>query len=168
MKYPIGTKLLDNVSQYTYIITKVISEGIYAIQREGEYEHREVMTDYQLDKLITIPKAKEKTSNRPVTTESETALRYNSDKPQLSLLPKEGLAAAAKVLEKGAVKYGRNNWRKLWGDETVNVCVDSAMRHMLEMSSGNMNDNETGEYHAAHIICNMLFIIEHLAQKDKK
>lgn len=93
--------------------------------------------------------------------------RKNNGKPQLSLLPKTGLIEIAKVLEMGTKKYGRNNWKKLWGDETVTVCLDSALRHMMEISDGNMRDEESGELHAAHVCCNMLFLLEYLVKLEK-
>lgn len=92
-----------------------------------------------------------------------SAKRFNGGKPKLSLLPAKALIAEARVWEMGEQKYGRDNWRKLWGDETVDVVLDSAMRHMVAMLDGELYDSESGLPHAAHVRCNMAMLLEFIA-----
>ena len=47
------------------------------------------------------------------------AKRFNKDKIDLSLLPRHALEEEAKVWMFGAEKYGRDNWKKLWGGKEV-------------------------------------------------
>lgn len=98
---------------------------------------------------------------------SSNALRFNGGKPRLSLLPDKALIAEARVWECGERKYGRDNWRKLWGKDTKSVVLDSALRHLVAMLAGEDRDPETGCYHAAHVRCNMAMIIEYLEMELK-
>ncbi len=92
----------------------------------------------------------------------EIADRHNLDKIDLSYIPVEGSIQEAAVWEFGAKKYGRNNWKKLWGDDTINVAMASAMRHMLAILDGQLTDDESKLPHAAHVRCNMAMILEYM------
>lgn len=87
--------------------------------------------------------------------------RFNDGKVDLSLLPAKALVAEARVWAKGADKYGRGNWEKLWGDDTVNVAMASLLRHAVAILGGEHLDPETGEYHAAHVRCNAAMLIQY-------
>lgn len=93
---------------------------------------------------------------------SDTAKRHNEGKPRLSLIPAEAQIQEAKVWTHGAEKYGESNWEKLWGDKTVSVCLDSALRHLLAIQAGELYDEESGLPHAAHVRCNMAMILEYM------
>lgn len=93
------------------------------------------------------------------------ATRDNKGKVDLTYLPREALEQEARVWEFGATKYGRDNWTKLWGDDTIRVCMASAMRHMLAINSGELLDPESGLPHASHIRCNMAMILEYMKEK---
>jgi len=97
---------------------------------------------------------------------SDKAKRYNSDKVDLSLLPETACLEEAKVWAAGANKYGRDNWRLLWGDDTIHVAMASLLRHALAINSGDLFDEETGLPHAAHIRCNAAMILEYMANKE--
>ena len=43
---------------------------------------------------------------------TDRSLRYNKGKPDYSLIPLELLEEAARVLEYGASKYERDNWKR--------------------------------------------------------
>ena len=94
-----------------------------------------------------------------------TAKRFNTGKTDLTLLPPEACEEEAKVWMWGEKKYGRDNWRKLWGDNTVNVALASLLRHAFSLLRGEANDTESGLNHAAHIRCNAAMIIEYYAHK---
>lgn len=104
----------------------------------------------------------------------EQALRYNSGKPSLSLVPHDAVEAEARVWMFGANKYPSTdrrddgfeigNWEKLWGESTVRVCLDSAMRHLYAIQRGEHIDPETGCLHAAHVRCNMAMLIRYFNQ----
>lgn len=88
---------------------------------------------------------------------TENAKRDNSGKAKLSYIPRRAQEAEARVWEFGGKKYGRRNWEK--GLPWLSV-IDSLLRHAMALQSGEINDPETGEHHAAHIRCNAAMLIE--------
>ena len=97
---------------------------------------------------------------------TEKAKRFNTGKVDLTLIPWDAEIQEALVWMMGEEKYGRNNWEKLWGDDTMDVCLASAMRHINYMKQGEMIDQESGLPHAAHVRCNMAMIIRYLGEQD--
>ena len=113
--------------------------------------------------MVLIGTIEEKSvSNHPNSTGRENdALRFNDGKVDLSLLPIEACREECKVWMKGEEKYGRFNWQKMWGDDTINVVMASLMRHAFAILDGEINDEESGLDHAAHIRCNAAMILEY-------
>lgn len=93
------------------------------------------------------------------------ALRYNGDKPRLSLLPSQPLIEIAKVMTVGAKKYATDNWRN--GFEYRSI-YDSLQRHLLAWLEGEDLDKETGLSHLAHAGCNILFLLEQVIHRTGK
>ena len=87
----------------------------------------------------------------------ESGLRYNKDKPKMSLIDSYALEELAKVLTAGAVKYAKHNWRK---GLSIEECLDSLNRHYLDLNNPDKSDldPETQINHAFHIMCNAMFI----------
>lgn len=76
-----------------------------------------------------------------------------------TLLPLDALEQVVKVLEHGARKYGRDNWKKL---EDLEARYRKALwRHNVALTRGEKLDPETGLPHLAHIVCSCLFIMQH-------
>lgn len=98
---------------------------------------------------------------------TDKAKRFNKGKIDFTLLPVDSLEAEARVWTKGMEKYGRRNWEKLWGEDTVEVACASALRHIYSILKGEHIDSETGEPHAAHVRCNMAMLIRHLNEEKK-
>lgn len=86
---------------------------------------------------------------------TKQADRYNDSKPQLSYIPLDFLSDAARVLEFGSRKYSRNNFRL---GMTTNSLLDSLLRHVAALQSGEEIDSESGLPHVAHILCNAIFM----------
>ena len=93
-----------------------------------------------------------------------TAKRYNQSKIDYTLIPTSAQAEEARVWAMGATKYGRNNWKQLWGDKTVEVVMASLLRHVYAILEGEVIDIESGHQHAAHIRCNAAMLIEYFSQ----
>lgn len=85
----------------------------------------------------------------------ELAERKNSGKPQLSYIALDCMEDAARVMEFGAKKYARNNWRK--GMQLTKI-LDSLLRHLAALAKGEMIDPESGLPHVGHIQCNAMFL----------
>ena len=97
----------------------------------------------------------------------DKAKRFNAGKVDLTLLPVAACKAEARVWMKGAEKYGRKNWEKLWGEDTTNIVMASLLRHAFAILEGETVDPETQEYHAAHIRANAAMLI-HYYERDKE
>ena len=96
------------------------------------------------------------------------AKRFNEDKVDFTLNPIDALEAEARVWMMGEKKYGRSNWEKLWGDRTVEVVMQSALRHCNAIIRGEDIDEESGQPHAAHVRCNMAMLIRYLNNNSKE
>ena len=92
---------------------------------------------------------------------TERSMRFNSSKPDYSLIPMTALAEVAKVFEYGAEKYDRDNWKRPTHWTVSFACL---MRHMAAFQAGEEEDSESGRTHLAHAACNvlqMLYMYEH-------
>lgn len=98
---------------------------------------------------------KEKVEIKSSESTSDFAERKNKGKPKLSFIDLKSLEGCALVLEFGAEKYSRNNWKKGF---KMSDLLDSMMRHIGEIQDGNWIDSESGLPHIYHIQCNALFM----------
>lgn len=73
--------------------------------------------------------------------------------------------AMADVLEFGAKKYARNNWRKGYIDKFS--AADSLYRHLRQMILGDEPDKESGLPHIGHLMCNVMFLTNDLLYVDR-
>lgn len=85
----------------------------------------------------------------------EQAERFNEGKPQYSLLDLKCLEPGVRVLQFGNKKYARDNWKK---GMNVTEILDSLLRHIAALISGELIDPESGLPHIGHIQCNALFL----------
>lgn len=88
------------------------------------------------------------------------AMRYNEGKSQLSYILSADYAieGAVAVMENGANKYERNNWKKGFPSEKL---TDSLLRHLMKFLNGEEFDEESGLPHIDHVLCNALFLSYH-------
>jgi hypothetical protein len=86
---------------------------------------------------------------------TEKGNRLNQGKPQWSLVDFPSLEGMVRVLEFGAKKYSRSNWKK--GLPTTEIC-ESMLRHTFAYLQGEDNDPESGISHIGHIQCNAMFL----------
>lgn len=87
-------------------------------------------------------------------------IKFDGDKRDFTLLPWSSVEEIVKVLEFGARKYHRDNWKKVASDRYVKA----AFRHLVAYSQGEINDQESGLPHMAHLGCCVLFL---LSEKDR-
>jgi len=81
--------------------------------------------------------------------------RFNINKPKYSILSLKELEPGVRVLEFGAEKYSRDNWKK---GLKFSEILDSMMRHISALQSGEWFDQESKLPHIGHIQCNALFL----------
>jgi len=94
----------------------------------------------------------------------EQALRYNAGKPQWSMVDFKSFEGMVRVLEFGAKKYAKDNWKK--GLPVTQQC-ESLLRHMFAFMGGEDVDPETGISHIAHIQCNTMFLAYVMREKPE-
>lgn len=88
----------------------------------------------------------------------DVGVKYDSEKPDYSLLPPNALEETVKVLTFGAKKYSPGNWKKL--NSAWTRYFAAAQRHMWALQKGEEKDPESGYHHAAHASCCLLFMLE--------
>lgn len=86
------------------------------------------------------------------------AIKFDSQKIRVELLPTESLEEIAKALTFGAAKYGDWNWSKGLAWSRI---LGAAMRHLFAFARGEDKDPESGLSHLAHLGCCVLFLLYH-------
>lgn len=105
------------------------------------------------------------TVNLTPKTKNE-ALRFNAGKPDWSLVEFAGLEEMVRVLEMGAKKYSRGNWKNGQG-LSFNECMSSLLRHAHSWLAGEDTDPESKLSHIAHIQCNAMFLSYFIKHPEK-
>lgn len=90
--------------------------------------------------------------------------KFDTAKPDYTLLPWDAVEEVVKVLDFGAKKYARDNWKHVEGADTRYLAA--AFRHLSAYAQNEAVDAETGISHLAHAACCMLFMIS--LNKDTK
>lgn len=86
----------------------------------------------------------------------EPGTKFDAGKPRTELLPWPALFEVAKVLTKGAEKYGDWNWRK---GMSYSRLLGAATRHLGAWANGENLDQEFEISHLAHAACCLLFLL---------
>lgn len=97
-------------------------------------------------------------SNPAPVTLAGQALKFDTNKVPMELLPAPALEAIAEVLAFGARKYASWNWAKGF---TWSRLIGAALRHLFAFARGEDRDPESGLSHLAHAGCCILFLITH-------
>lgn len=88
---------------------------------------------------------------------SPAGRKFDSAKPDPTLLPPRALLSVVRVLTKGVEKYDRDNWQIVPGARTRYLAA--ALRHTLAYLGGEKIDPELGENHLACAACSLLFLL---------
>lgn len=84
-------------------------------------------------------------------------LKFDNEKPDMSLLSSIAITEVAKVMTYGKKKYSANNWR---GGIVWTRLIAAALRHIFAFSGGESLDPETGISHLAHAMCCLMMLVE--------
>ena len=87
------------------------------------------------------------------------AVKHDTFKPPLWLIPKVALVEEAAVLGFGAEKYDVHNWRK---GMPWSRLISAAMRHLVDFNDGQDFDKESGLHALAHVRACCAFLIEYM------
>lgn len=86
------------------------------------------------------------------------ALKHDSGKLPYELLPPDAIREVVKVLQFGANKYAPRNWEK--GFDYTRL-IGAIKRHTADIELREDFDDETKLLHAAHLVCEALFLLTH-------
>lgn len=101
-------------------------------------------------------------------SEAIQADRFNEGKLQWSQVDFQSLESLVMVLEGGAKKYSKDNWKK---GHPITDLLDSLLRHVFAFKSGETLDPESGVSHIGHIMANAMFIeynLKHRPENDNR
>lgn len=93
------------------------------------------------------------------------ALKYDSGKAPIGLIPHSALVEEALVLGFGCEKYGPHQWR---GGMDWSRLINASFRHISAFNAGEDLDPETGLCHLAHARANLGFLIEYMTTHPEK
>jgi len=92
--------------------------------------------------------------------------KYDTDKPDWSLVQWRALDKYVRVLTFGAAKYDRDNWQKV--PNLRHRYLAAALRHVAAYATGENKDPESGEHHLAHAIACLAFVLEDILTNEKE
>lgn len=86
-----------------------------------------------------------------------SGVKYDQEKPDMSLLSPIAIKKMAEVMTFGKKKYSANNWR---GGIVYTRLIAAALRHIFSYLGGETFDPETGKSHLAHAMCCLMMVLE--------
>lgn len=91
-------------------------------------------------------------------------------KPQLSYILDfdHALDRITEVMQRGAKKYSRNNWKGGGPNASLDILLDSVVRHLKARQNGEVYDAECGTDHLANACCGLLFALYHHGKAPEK
>lgn len=119
--------------------------------------------DWVITDTATVP---EETAKNIAKQLANIPIKADTGKPDVTLIPYEAVEEIAKVLEFGAKKYARDNWKAGTGFKYTRI-IASLLRHIYAYLRGEDNDPESGLSHMAHAGCNVMFLLYYEKYKAK-
>jgi hypothetical protein len=83
--------------------------------------------------------------------------KFDTDKPDWSLLNLDLIEPIVKVLTFGAKKYSKANWKHV--PDAKDRYFAALLRHLEAWQRGERFDSESGESHLAHAGCCLVFLL---------
>lgn len=101
---------------------------------------------------------------------NESFARASSGKLQWSLMDHSAMEPMIRVLEEGAKKYDRDNWKKGKPNKAELLALwDCAHRHLIDIKNGiqsgdakDIYDKDLGANHIGNCMCNLMFMGYHM------
>jgi hypothetical protein len=85
-----------------------------------------------------------------------SAIKHDSGKAPLSMIPREALDEMALAFGYGAKKYSRGNFRE--SSMAWSRLTDAAMRHITAFANGEWLDPESGNSHLSHALASLAML----------
>lgn len=89
----------------------------------------------------------------------DVGVKFDSGKPDWSLLPMDCVEQIVKILTFGKDKYGKDNWKLLNSETDIDRIYSAMMRHIVAHRTNEVNDEESGMLHLAHAAANIIFLM---------
>jgi hypothetical protein len=89
------------------------------------------------------------------SNDSQPFMKFDSNKPMLSLVDPAFTWGVGQVLTHGAEKYAIDNWKKV---DDIRRYKDAAYRHFLAYLAGELRDPDSGLPHLDHLGANIMFL----------
>ena len=86
-----------------------------------------------------------------------SGMKFDSDKLDYTLVPWAAMEEIVKVLDFGAKKYARDNWKHV--QDAEHRYTKAAFRHLIAHNNRESHDQESGFSHLAHLGCCVLFML---------
>jgi hypothetical protein len=90
----------------------------------------------------------------PATTQG---VKFDTEKPKWSLVPKGVMQQVVEVLTYGSKKYTPDNWMYV----EKSRYYDALLRHVDAFHNGEKVDAESGKHHLAHALCCLMYMLWH-------
>lgn len=86
---------------------------------------------------------------------NKRAIKYDSGKPALALIPKQAMYMCGQALAYGASKYGDHNFKLGMLNSRM---VAAALRHIYQYLDGQDVDDESGLPHISHALASLAML----------
>jgi len=96
-------------------------------------------------------------SNIEVPAPEIGGLKYDDEKPDMSLLSSIAVTKVAAVMTFGKQKYTAHNWRKGFKYSRL---LAASLRHIFAYLGGETLDPESKQSHLAHAVCCLMMLLE--------
>ena len=119
---------------------------------ESDTSYRQYLMNFKIDQSKSL-----NDQYAEIEQVRQSGMKFDSNKPRHSLLPKGAVNSVIDVLEFGAKKYSADNWQEV--DNAEERYYNAAMRHIDLWWNGEKRDPETGIHHLAHAATNLFFLM---------
>lgn len=85
-----------------------------------------------------------------------SGVKHDAGKSRMDLFPLDVMKAVGDVLAFGAAKYAEHGWKAV--PNAPARYKAALLRHLEAMERGEERDSESGLTHAAHMVCNAVFL----------
>jgi len=89
------------------------------------------------------------------SAKSVTGLKFDGNKPKISLIPTEAITEMAIAFTYGANKYAADNFKN---GVAYRRLLDAALRHILAISNNEDEDSESGNTHIGHALASLAML----------
>ena len=178
MKFKVGDvirriKDFDGLPESNYIVHSINKHGTIDIGNGLGYSY--IPNNFELVTESTPTQADlkrgywtvnnlQKQLDKLVDDSISTGVKYDSGKPDMTMIPFQALEEVAKVMMFGKEKYGRDNWKA--GITTTRLSA-AALRHLGQWCDGIDLDKESNENHIAHAAANLLMLLWTIKNKPE-